>query len=296
MECSEVMESDGCCVKRRKELLINWAGNVKSDDQVIVYYPRTVVGLQSIVRLSKEKEVGVRVVGARHSWSRALLQIPQNTLLVSLLSKNKPTELSFVAQVEEQGDGVAEVEVGAGATLGQLAEQCRKSGWQLASAPALPQVTVAGVAVSLSHGAGIGRPGLADSVTALTYIDVHGEVQMLTEAEEVAVFLSSLGLLGIIVSLRVRLVHVERVRAPLQSPIDDLSLLLPRPGEDLPPQKHSHCSKTQTTNSSSFPDHPETTQSLNLSYQRQAPSGNQNLGLRIRTGWAWVWQASFWVV
>ena len=236
MECSELMESDGVCVKRRNELLINWAGNVKSGGQVTVFYPRTVVGVQSTVRLSKQKEVGVRVVGARHSWSRALLQIPQNTLHVSLISKDEATELSSVGRVEVQGDDVAEVEVGAGATLGQLAEQCRKSGWQVASAPVLPQVTVAGVAVSLSHGAGTRRPGLADSVTALTYIDARGEVQRLTEAEEVAVFLSSLGLLGIIVSLRVRLVPIERVLAPLQSPFDDLSLLLPRPGEPLPPE------------------------------------------------------------
>ena len=138
LECSELTESDGVCVKRRNGFLINWAGNVKSDDQVTVYYPRTVVGVQSIVRLSKEKELGVRVVGARHSWSRALLQIPQNTLHMSLISIDRATELSFVGRVEVQGDDVAEVEVGAGATLGQLAEQCRKSGWQLASAPVLP--------------------------------------------------------------------------------------------------------------------------------------------------------------
>ena len=164
MECSEVMESDGGCGKTRKELLINWAGNVKSDGQVTVYYPRTVVGLQSIVRLSKEKKVGVRVVGARHSWSQALLQIPQSTLLVSLLSKDKATtELSSVGEVkvqQEGEDGVAEVEVGAGATLGQLADQCRKSGWQVASAPVLPQVTVVVVVVFY----------LSDMGEALTYV------------------------------------------------------------------------------------------------------------------------------
>ena len=95
-------------------------------------------------------------------------------------------------------------------------------------------MTVAGVAVSLSHGAGTGRPGLADSVVALTYLDAHGDLQRLTEVDEVAAFLSTLGLLGIIVSVRLRLVRVERVLAPLQVPIADLRLLLPPPGEDLP--------------------------------------------------------------
>ena len=231
-----VMESDGRCVEKRKEFLTNWAGNVRSDGQLTVYYPRTIAGLQAIVRLSKRKNVGVRVVGARHSWSQALLQIPQNTLLVSLLSKDNTTELSFVSHVQEQGDGVAEVEVGAGSTLGELADACRISGWQVASAPVLREVTVGGVVVSLSHGAGTGRPGLADSVTALTYIDAKGNAQRLTKVEEVSVFLSSLGLIGIIVSLRVRLVPVERVLAPLQSPFDYLGLLLPRPGKPLPPE------------------------------------------------------------
>ena len=32
-------------------------------------------------------QVAVRVVGARHSWSRALLQVPSQTLLVSLLAR-----------------------------------------------------------------------------------------------------------------------------------------------------------------------------------------------------------------
>ena len=35
-----------------------------------------------------QSQVGVRVVGARHSWSRALLQMPPQTLLVSLLSRS----------------------------------------------------------------------------------------------------------------------------------------------------------------------------------------------------------------
>ena len=143
LECSKVFESDEKCVRVRQELLINWAGNIRSSGQVTVYYPRTVNGLQSVVRLAKAKRAGVRVVGARHSWSRALLQIPEETLLVSLISKKKVTELSSVGDVEVNGDGEAEVEVGGGATLGELAERCRTFGWQVASAPVLPQVTLA---------------------------------------------------------------------------------------------------------------------------------------------------------
>ena len=66
LECSKVFESDEKCVRVRQELLINWAGNIRSSGQVTVYYPRTVIGLQSVVRLAKEKRVGIAGDGADH--------------------------------------------------------------------------------------------------------------------------------------------------------------------------------------------------------------------------------------
>jgi len=224
------------CVRVRKEVFTNWAGNIRSEGKVVVFYPTTVRGLQAVVRLSLEQQLAVRVVGARHSWSRALLQVPSQTLLVSLLARGELHELSFVGSVVQNGETMAEMEVGSGATLGQIAGKARSEGWQMASAPVIPEVTIGGAVLSLSHGAGtsrLGLPELAESVTALTYVNAKGDVRRLTNKHEVSTFLSSHGLLGIIVSLKISLVPSGRVRAPLFSYSSSLDVFLPRPGKAL---------------------------------------------------------------
>ena len=155
-EC-EVREGGGRCVRCRREEVTNWAGTVRLGE-VEVHYPTTVEGVQGVVRLARRRGVGVRAIGARHSWSSHLLHTSPSTLLLSLLPpfSEEVGELTRVGAVEVV-EGRAEVEVGAGATLGHMGEVCEEAGWQVASAPAHPGVTLAGAVVSLSHGAGAYR-------------------------------------------------------------------------------------------------------------------------------------------
>jgi len=224
---SSIKDGDAGFVKYSFESVSNFAGNFNITTST--YYPRTVSGLQGVVKSSRENGVRIQVVGTRHSWNNLIL--PQTGDPVNLVSLIDPAaadhlnlfrpefegwldnhgELSSVIGYETRLDGGKEVcivEVGAGTLFLQLLIWAQKTGYFLKNSVAPSRLTLGGAILTQSHGSGLGEPALPVHVVGLKYIDVSGEVVELSNEEDIDVYISSLGLLGPAVSFKIRLEKV----------------------------------------------------------------------------------------
>ena len=170
----------------------NWAGNLTFSAKEYIEVD-SVSKLQSIV----SKASGVKVLATGHSFNDIA-----NTSQTQISIKNLSDEIEI-----DTINKVALVPAGM-----QYADVCRhleKKGWALFNTASLGEITVAGSALTGSHGSGSNNPVLSDCVEGIEMVLASGDLFNISrsESDEFPGFVVSLGALGVFTKLRLRIVE-----------------------------------------------------------------------------------------
>ncbi|KAG8798986.1 hypothetical protein FRC16_006131, partial [Serendipita sp. 398] len=194
-------------------------------------------GVQSVVKYAGLVDRKVRVVGYRHTWS-PLFTKPEDIVLTFIppnvceeLPYSDPpsdwhSELQGVTLVESV-DGVKPpsdhvfAKVMAGTTNNQFRLWCHKhANWALPFNTVVLAVTFGGTNSTICHGAGLSTSTLSDLVKEIEYVDAHGNLQRVSDPEELKAASGCFGFLGIVVSITIQMetMTIAEMR-PTQVPV-----------------------------------------------------------------------------
>lgn len=162
---------------------------------VAYYEPRDEEEVASL--LARHRGQSIRVMGRRHSWSRAI----EGDGVVLSLWKMKHVEIRRGADPDSEQTHVT---VGAGCQIKSLLKQLHQSGWTLPSVGLINEQTIAGAISTGTHGSG--RHSLAHyvvSVKVARFDSNTGEVviEHLNDGDNLRAARCSLGCLGVILSV-----------------------------------------------------------------------------------------------
>ncbi len=178
----------------------NWAGNY-AYRAARVHRPTTIAELSDLVARSDR----VKILGTRHSFN----DIADTTGdLISLENFNRVLSL-------DAGASGATVTIEAGVTYGQLARHLHAAGYALPNLASLPQISVAGVCATATHGSGDGNGILATSVAAMEVVMGSGEVCVFSRGASGDTFCGAvvaLGGIAAVVKLKLDVVPAFDVR------------------------------------------------------------------------------------
>ena len=139
----------------------------------------------------------IRAVGSGHSFSG--VAVPEEVLV-------DVSRLDRVGRVVPAPDGTGVVEVGAGVTLATLNDDLHRQGWAMPNLGDIAYQTVAGSVSTGTHGTGLGYRGLAAQVESITLVDGSGALRLVDSGDELRCARVSLGALGVITSVQLRVV------------------------------------------------------------------------------------------
>jgi L-gulonolactone oxidase len=163
-----------------------------------VAYPTSVVELQAVVRRATK----VRVMGARHSWSRGIVT---GDTLVSLDRMDRILEVDATA---------LRVTVQAGIRLKALIAGLEARGLALANLGSIDEQSLAGALATGTHGTGIAVQCLAAQVERLKLIDGQGDERTIDKTD--AAFPAAavgLGCLGVVHEVTLAVVPAFQMHA-----------------------------------------------------------------------------------
>jgi FAD/FMN-containing dehydrogenase len=174
--------------------------------------PRSVAELREVVRGARR----LRVMGSRHSWSRAIVT---DDTLVSLARMNRIVDVDAAA---------LRVTAQAGVTLRELIDRLERRGLALANLGSVAGQTVAGAIATGTHGTGLAFRCLAAQVEALRLVDGRGEERALRRGDpDFDAVVVGLGCFGVVHEVTLRVVpsfqmHALTERAPFDEVIANL--------------------------------------------------------------------------
>lgn len=180
----------------------NWSGIAKSIPKYVAY-PTTVDEVVSLVKTCRDQGRRIRVVGAGHSFT-PLAQT--SDVLVSL---------DKLAGVEKVDAKTETVDVWAGTRLKDLSEALYRQGWAQANLGDIDNQTIAGAIGTGTHGTGIRFGSLSTQIVELQVVTAAGELVTCSKKENRKWFKAlqvSLGMLGIIVKVKIRVVPRKVLR------------------------------------------------------------------------------------
>jgi xylitol oxidase len=176
----------------------NWAGNVVFRASEL-HRPASIDELRRVVARNPK----VRVLGSGHSFNEIT---DTDGTLVSLDALPPEVEI-------DGATGTARIS--AGLRYGELSRRLHAAGHALANLASLPHICVAGACATGTHGSGDGNGGLATSVTAVELVTGEGDLVTLSRDADPDRFpgaVVSLGALGVVVAMTLRLVPAFEVR------------------------------------------------------------------------------------
>ena len=150
-----------------------------------------------VVADSFEANRRVRAVGSGHSFTA--VAVPEEVLV-------DVSRLDHVGRVEPSADGTGRVEVAAGVSLARLNEELHRQGWAMPNLGDIAYQTVAGAVSTGTHGTGLRHPGLARQVEAVSLVDGTGTLRRIDAGDDLRCARISLGALGVLTSLQLRVV------------------------------------------------------------------------------------------
>lgn len=237
-----VLEADGNPVKvYYNEQFENWGGTVRNVPR-FTFVPYSRVGIVNIVRYARAQGLRVRASGARHSWSD--VYGASGEVLVSMMELDAadprplrpPVENPVSNELEEielvrveDGGQTALVKVGGAATLEHYRlwalEGKGEWNWMLNALPLPVETTFSGNASLSCHGAGINHETVSDFIVEMEIANCKGEIQKISDAQQLRAAAGCFGLLGIIVSqtfrcnrLRIARMFPRKIQAPIAVP------------------------------------------------------------------------------
>jgi L-gulono-1,4-lactone dehydrogenase len=195
--------------------VINYGRNVAFTPAAVAV-PRSVAELREVVRGARR----LRVMGARHSWSRAIVT---DDTLVSLERMNAIVDVDLAT---------LQVTVQAGITLRALIAQLARRGLALANLGSIDRQSVAGASATGTHGTGLAFQCLAAQVVALRLVDGRGEERALRKGEpDFDAVVVGLGCFGVLYEVTLQVVrafqlHAITERAPFDEVVANLDAYL----------------------------------------------------------------------
>ncbi len=184
----------------------NWSGSVKSNPAEY-HQPKTLDEMVSLVRRCKVEGKTIRVVGSGHSFSPL---VATDSILLSL---DGYTGLEYVNL------DTCTATVKAGTKLRALGELLFAQGLAQENLGDINEQSIAGAISTGTHGTGIAFGSLSTQVVGLTLVTGNGEVIACSETENPLLFKAaqvSLGALGIIVSVTLRLIPAYALRIDIK--------------------------------------------------------------------------------
>jgi hypothetical protein len=176
------------------------------------------------VKWAKENQRRVRAAGYRHTWTQ--LYGADNEVLISMLPLDVAEELPakhpaidrssdlqgirIVGTVEENGVTKALCRIGAATSNEQFRRWCLDSEggkwqWTLPLNVIMVEITYGGSNAPICHGAGWKNETLSDLVTAIEFVNANGELQVVTNAQQLKAAAGCFGLLGIVTAITIKL-------------------------------------------------------------------------------------------
>ncbi|WP_293699622.1 D-arabinono-1,4-lactone oxidase [uncultured Agrococcus sp.] len=179
----------------------NW-GRTFSAEPAGVVVPESVEELQRLVSAQRGTGVGVKPVGASHSFS-AVAQ-PEGFQL----------RLDHFRGLVQVDSARRRATFGAGTHLHQVAELLEPFGLALPNMGDIDRQTLAGAISTGTHGTGIGQPSIGANVTAVRLVNGKGELVEVSEDvnyELLPAVRLGLGALGVIVEVEIQCVPEFRL-------------------------------------------------------------------------------------
>lgn len=183
-------------MKENQKVWKNWSGIVHSTPKHVVY-PRCVEDIVSLVKKCAKEEKSIRVIGTGHSFTPL---VQTSDVLVSM------DRLAGVGKVDEKS---RTVDVWAGTKLKDLGEALYKQGWAQENLGDIDSQSIGGAIGTGTHGTGIQFGSLSTQMVEMQIVTASGEVLTCGEQENPQLFKAlqvSLGMLGIIVKMKIRVV------------------------------------------------------------------------------------------
>jgi len=247
-----------------EEVFENWGSTLLTNVTVRTFFPRTVEGIQNIVKLAAGNGARVRASATRHTFNPWLWgcesemqpgQDGQNVdYVIAMLPQEVSDHLAYARNMgswpedselvsiegplrewkDEKGAKKAAVKFGAGTLNKHYTEWALANNWTLPSNTIMHYMSLGGVMMGTSHGGGIGHQLLADRLLEVQYVDANGELITLTDPDLIRVFGGSMGMLGIVTSLTYELDEMTYARFWPQIIKGGLSELMPPSGQPVP--------------------------------------------------------------
>lgn len=174
----------------------NWSSTSNCSPERM-YYPRSIEDVIEIVKAATENQQKIRVVGAGHSFTNLVMT---EDWLVSL------DYLSGVKEVDHKNHTVT---VYGGTRLYDLSKALEKLGYAQENLGDINVQSIAGAISTGTHGTGIQFGSISTQVKEITFVTAGGNLLRLHEENNVEEFkasLISLGMFGIIIEAKIRVV------------------------------------------------------------------------------------------
>ncbi|WP_164670045.1 D-arabinono-1,4-lactone oxidase [Virgibacillus doumboii] len=179
----------------------NWSETVLIHPESI-YYPKTVGDVVDLAGICKAERKSIRAVGRGHSFTPLAAT---SELLVSL------DHLSGIESVDRENNLVT---IWAGTTLKTLGELLFEQGYAMENLGDINVQSIAGAISTGTHGTGADFGSISAQVTQLTIVTPSGEILEVSREKNSAYFQAmrlSLGMLGIIVKIQLRVIPVQQM-------------------------------------------------------------------------------------
>lgn len=242
-----VVESDGSPVKvYREEEFENW-GSTVHNKPAFTFVPKTEVGVVNIVKFAIKENRRVRASGSRHSWSDVYgrdgdivisMMEPGAAVLSSRFdqpdSNPQDTELESIefdgTFIGEDGKEHGRVRLGGACTSEHfrkwaLSQEGGNWQWMIHALPILVSITSSGWTQVICHGAGIGHQSVSDLCVEMRIVNCKGELQTITDKEQLKAVAGGFGLMGVITShvfvvdpLKIARLFPRKVPTPIAVP------------------------------------------------------------------------------
>ena len=243
----------------------NWGHTLHSKNTKRIFFPETREGIQNVVRKAASEGRKVRASGMRHTWNPWMWGVDNELdpmpnegnvdYFLALVPNEVSDKLSYargttdawrdraeeLTRVEgplktwtENGKRKASVKIG-GATLNQnLFEWVMLNPeWTLPANTIMLLMTMSGTTSTICHGGGLQHKSLSDLIIGLEYVDANGDIQVLDNPEHLKAGAGAFGMLGIIVSITLKLDEMTYARWGPREITMPMEEYWARPGDQL---------------------------------------------------------------
>ena len=184
----------------------NWAKTIVYKRLKKNWQPKSLSELKQKIEEAGRSGLKVRTVGSGHSWRQLELEERNGAIL-------RMDRLKKIFGVKEEGFNHV-VSTEGGVTIEELNKYLSAEGWALPNMGDTDRQTIAGAVSTETHGSGAALESLSELVTGMTLIrfDGNGAVEHKPTGDELKAARVSLGALGVIYEVRLRVVKKYYLR------------------------------------------------------------------------------------